>query len=177
MTCSILEWIMWTRCSFTSPPISHQQAAACLEDANKAGKAKAIGVSNYCQSCFECILKNATVVPAVNQVQYHVGEGADPIGLKTYMDSKGIVMMAYSAMAQGSKELISGPLTNGIGAHYNKSGAQVALKWVAQHNVPLVTKASNPKYLAQDIDLFDFELSPTDVSALDAATKPRGNPS
>jgi diketogulonate reductase-like aldo/keto reductase len=168
-----------TGCSLFGACKLMQEQWAALEDAYKAGKAKAIGVSNYCQSCFECILKNATVVPAVNQVQYHVGEGIDPgkHGLKSYMDEKGIVMMAYSAMGQGSKELISGPLTTGIGAHYNKSGAQVALKWVVQHNVPLVTKASNPKYLAQDIDLFDFEINSTDMAALDAATKPSGSPS
>jgi len=152
---------------------------AAMEAAYHAGKAKTIGVSNYCQSCFECILANASVVPAVNQVQFHVGETTDPgkHGLKAYMDEKGIVMMAYSAMAQGSKELISGPLTTGIGSHYNKSGAQVALKWIAQHNVPLVTKASSPTYLAEDIDLFDFTLSPTDMAALDQATKPAGSPS
>jgi len=154
-----------------------QEQWAALEDAYRAGKAKAIGVSNYCQSCFDCLLKNASVVPAVNQVQYHVGEGTDPIGLKSYMDKKGVVMMAYSAMAMGSSELISGPLTTGIGHHYNKSGAQVALKWVVQQNVPLVTKASNPEYLAEDIDLFDFELSSADMTSLDAATKPKGNPS
>jgi len=152
---------------------------AAMDDAYKAGKAKAIGVSNYCQSCFECILPNATVVPAVNQVQFHVGEGADPggHGLVPYLDSIGTVMQAYSAMGQGSSDLISGPLTTGIGAHYNKSGAQVALKWVTQNKVPLVTKASNPKYLAQDIDLFDFELSAADMKALTSATKPSGNPS
>lgn len=91
-------------------------------------KARAIGVSNYCQSCFECIFKTSTVTPAVNQVQYHVGEGDDPQGLKSYCDSKGVVMEAYSAMAQGSKELITGNMTSSIGKVHNKTGAQVALK-------------------------------------------------
>jgi diketogulonate reductase-like aldo/keto reductase len=49
---------------------------------------------------------------------------------------------------------------------------QVALRWVAQHGVPLVTRASSLEYLAEDIDIFDFALSPTDLTALDSATKP-----
>jgi diketogulonate reductase-like aldo/keto reductase len=150
---------------------------SAMEEFYKAGKARSIGVSNYCQSCFECILAEATVVPQVNQVQYHVGEGPDPIGLKTYADEKGIVMEAYSAMAQGSSELISGNLTTSIGQKYAKSGAQVSLKWIVQHGWTLTTKAANPKYQAEDIDLFDFTLSDEDMAALDASVVPKGSPS
>ena len=64
----------------------------------KQGKAKAIGVSNYCVSCFDCLLNQpgVTVVPAVNQVQYHVGMGDDPHGLLSFCAKKGIVIQAYS---------------------------------------------------------------------------------
>merc|ERR550539_1525462 len=58
-----------------------------MEEFYKAGKAKAIGVSNYCPSSIECIMKKATVTPAVNQVQYHVGMGVDPIGVSNYCPS------------------------------------------------------------------------------------------
>lgn len=154
-----------------------QEQWASFEAMYAQKKARAIGVSNYCQSCFECIAKTATIVPAVNQVQYHVGEGDDPIGLKSYCDSKSIVMEAYSAMAQGSKELISGELTTSIGKNHNKSGAQVALKWIIQKNIPLVTKATNPKYIAQDIDLFDFMLTDDEMKQLSETRKPKGTPS
>jgi len=150
---------------------------AAMEDFYKAGKAKAIGVSNYCQSCFECILPAATIVPQVNQVQYHVGEGPDPIGLGSYCKEKGIQMEAYSALAQGSSELISGNLTTSIGKAHGKSGVQVALRWVVQHNWLLTSKSSNPAYQAEDIDIFDFVLTDAEMALLDAATVPSGSPS
>lgn len=149
-----------------------QEQWTAMEAFYQAGKAKAIGVSNYCQSCFECLKKMWTVVPALNQVQYHVGEGADPIGLKSYCDELGIQMMAYSALSQGSSELITGNLTTGIGKQYGKSGAQVALKYIVQHGWTLTTKAHNPKYQAEDIDIFDFTLSDDDMKALDDAPCP-----
>jgi len=154
-----------------------QEQWGAFEELYALNKSRAIGVSNYCQSCFECILKTAKIIPAVNQVQYHVGEGDDPIGLHSYCKSKGITMEAYSAMAQGSKELITGNLTTSIGKAHGKSGAQVALKWVIQKGVPLVTKASNPAYLAEDIDLFDFDLTAAEMALLDASNTPKGKPS
>jgi hypothetical protein len=106
---------------------------------------KTIGVSNYCPSTFECLLEKATVVPAVNQVQYHIGMGTDPIGLISYCKSKNITLQAYSPLGDGKGELITGELVTGIGKNHGKSGAQVSLRWVAQHGVPLSTKASNAK--------------------------------
>jgi len=148
-----------------------------FEDIYAQKKARAIGVSNYCQMCFECLFKNSTIVPAVNQVNYHVGMGPDPIGLVTYLKSKNIVLQAYSPLGDGTSELINGPLVTGIGKAHNKTGAQVSLKWLAQKPVPLVTKADRADFLEQDIDLFDWQLTPGEVSQLDAAKSPAGLPS
>jgi diketogulonate reductase-like aldo/keto reductase len=118
-----------------------QEQWAVFEEMYAQKKARAIGVSNYCQSCFECLLKSAKVVPMVNQVQYHVGMGVDPIGLKTYLAAKNITMQAYSPLGDGSKDLITGRLVTSIAkAHGKASGATVALKWLVQSGVPLVTK-------------------------------------
>jgi len=157
------------------PEIQGQWKA--FEDIYAQKKARAIGVSNYCQECFECLFKNSTVVPAVNQVNYHVGMGPDPIGLVTYLKSKNIVLQAYSPLGDGTSELINGPLVTAIGKAHNKTGAQVSLKWLAQKPVPLVTKADRADFLEQDIDLFDWQLTPTEVSQLDAAKSPAGLPS
>jgi diketogulonate reductase-like aldo/keto reductase len=167
------------------PPLSCA-AAVCseiqaqwkaFEDIYAQKKARAIGVSNYCQTCFECLFKNSTIVPAVNQVNYHVGMGPDPIGLVTYLKSKNIVLQGYSPLGDGSSELIDGPLVSGIGKAHNKTGAQVSLKWLVQKPVPLVTKADRVDFLEQDIDLFDWQLTPSEVSQLDAAKTPAGLPS
>ena len=80
-----------------------------LEDFQKAQKARAIGVSNFCQSSFECILQTANVTPAVNQIQLHVGMSPDPSGIKSYADQRKIVTQAYSPLGDGTTELINGP--------------------------------------------------------------------
>jgi len=162
-----------------------QEQWRALEDFHKANKTRAIGVSNYCQADLECLLKTATVVPAVNQVMMHVGMGVDPRGLKSYCADKGIVVQAYSPLGRynfdhfpPSKDhtLITGNLTNGIGKAYNKTGAQVALRWLVENGVPLNTESSSEKHLQQDLDIFSFNFTAKDKATLDAATAPAGEP-
>lgn len=152
----------------------HWRAA---EDFYKAGKARAIGVSNYCSYSLDCILATANVVPAVNQLKLHVGMGPDPAGLKSYTESKGIIDMAYSPLAQGTTELLTGELVTSIGAAHNKTGAQVALSWVVQHNSIVAVKSASVKHLAEDLDIFDMAFSEVELSQLDGATSPPGKPS
>jgi diketogulonate reductase-like aldo/keto reductase len=161
-------------------------AAACekdrgqwkaYQDMYKKGKAKAIGVSNYCISCFECLLgqPGIDVVPAVNQVQYHVGMGDDPHTLLSYCAKKGIVIQAYSPLGNG--KLISDAALSDIGKPMGKSAAQVALKWIVDKGLPLATKADKAEYLKEDIDLFSWNLTSTDTAKLSAMTTPAGLPS
>jgi len=152
-----------------------QEQWRAMEEFYKAGRARAIGVSNYCQSEIECILQKAEVTPAVNQVQYHVGMGEDPRGLKSYLDSKGIVMQAYSPLG-GNAELISGDLVTSIGQKYNKTGAQVSLRFIAEQQLPFNTVSTNPKHLQQDLDVFSFKFGSEDLDTLKAATSPAGEP-
>lgn len=70
-----------------------------------------------------------------------------------------------------------GNLTTGIAKAHNVSTAQVALKWIVQHGVPAVTKADNPIYLAEDIALWPWNLTATEMAALDAHDIPKGTPS
>jgi 2,5-diketo-D-gluconate reductase A len=104
--------------------------------------------------------------------------GTDPIGLKSYLKGKNITMQAYSPLGDGSKELITGELVTSIAkAHGKASGATVALKWLVQSGVPLVTKASDPTYMKEDIDLFGWELTDAEMKQLNDATTPSGSPS
>lgn len=103
--------------------------------------------------------------------------GPDPLGLVSYCKSKGIVPQAYSPLGDHNSELISGPLVTKLGAAHNKSGVQVALKWIYQNGVAVTTKSSNPAHLAADLDLFDWELTDAELAEANAATKPVGVPS
>jgi len=113
-------------------------------------------------------------------VRYHVGMGPEPPGElhdKDYMKEKGVVYMAYSSLCGpcpdgGSAELITGELVTTIGRAHNKTGPQVALRWVVQQGIPVIPKASNKDYLVEDLDLFDFSLSADEMAKLTAADSP-----
>eukprot|EP00435_Cladocopium_sp_Y103_P062796 s22_g24.t1 len=147
------------------------------------GKARAIGVSNYCPSCYECLeaMDNLTM-PMVNQVQFHLGMGTDPSGFVSYHRAKGIQLQAYSVLGNSvthhaSSEIVSGNLTTSIGKAHNKSAVQVALKWVVSQGIPAVTKSSNFDHLQQDLDLFSWNFTAQDKQLLDAHSTPKGSPS
>ena len=84
------------------------------------------------------------------------------------------MLQAYSPLGDGTSELITGPLVTGIGNNHNKSGAQVSLHWVYKHGVPLSTKSTSAKHLTADLDIFDWDVTPSEMTQLDTAVKPAG---
>ena len=152
-----------------------QEQWRALEDFYKSGHARAIGVSNYCPSSLKCILATPGTIPAVNQVQYHVGGGVDPLGIKSTCEHYGIILQSYSPLGDGTTELITGSLVSAIGKKHGKSGAQVSLRWVYENGVPLSTKSTSRDHLLQDLQIFDdpsWPLTPTEKAQLDGATAP-----
>lgn len=144
-----------------------------VERAYKEGLVKAVGVSNYCSKCFGCLGDNVTVKPMVNQVQFHVGMTPDPQGFASFAKKNNMLLQAWSPLGSGGHgddEILKGNLTSGIANAHQKSTAQIALKWLIQHGFSVATKSSNPKHLAEDIDLFHFDLTEEEMSSLDAAS-------
>jgi diketogulonate reductase-like aldo/keto reductase len=155
----------------------------------QSGKARAIGVSNYCQTCYDMCLKDAgfEVLPHIHQIQYHLGAGPDSDGYVTHAKENNMTVQAYSTLGSKPKyyaweprglnpRILSGDAFDGrlgeIAQKHNKSTIQIALKWVVQpkkHGDPgmvALTKSTNPKHLQADVDLFDFELDDDDLEAL-----------
>ena len=115
----------------------------------------------------------ASVVPAVNQLQYHagMGGGADPNGLISEDARRGIVTPAYSPLAGDAHAALLGDATvKAIGLKHNRSTAQVALRWVLQHGHALATSTANPEYMAEDLEAAgtDWSLSAAELATLDA---------
>jgi len=154
-----------------------QEQWRALEDFYKAGKAKAIGVSNYCLSSFKCVMQTAKITPAVNQIEYHVGMGPDPEGLKSHGDSLGVVTQAYSPLGDGSSELITGSLVSDIGKGHGWSGAQVSMRWIIENGVPLTTKTTKLSHMKEDLAIFSDSLKDAEKKKLDDAKSPSGRPS
>ncbi|KAK3241247.1 hypothetical protein CYMTET_48969 [Cymbomonas tetramitiformis] len=151
-----------------------------LEVLHKAGKARAIGVSHYCKRQMEDVLEIATVKPAVNQVEFHLGMGTtsdEGNDYRAFDKENGILYQSFSPLCgpcgpKAHMELIAGEVVTGIGAKYNKTGAQVSLKWIVQQGIPVIPKSDNPKHILANMDLFDWELSAEDMATLTAKTYP-----
>eukprot|EP00658_Telonema_sp_P-2_P009176 TRINITY_DN13460_c0_g1_i3.p1 TRINITY_DN13460_c0_g1~~TRINITY_DN13460_c0_g1_i3.p1 ORF type:complete len:294 (+),score=71.87 TRINITY_DN13460_c0_g1_i3:645-1526(+) len=136
------------------------------------GKARAIGVSNYCGSCLACL---GDPTPAVNQIQLHVGTGPDPEGLVSRQGVAGVVTQGYSPLAHGA--VLNSSLVQEVADVLNKSEAQVGLRWVLQNprsKMAVVVKADKLSYLLQDLQLFDWEIDSKGMTFLDLATQPKG---
>jgi diketogulonate reductase-like aldo/keto reductase len=144
-------------------PTYRREAWKALETILKEGKARSIGVSNYYQNHLEELLSGADIIPAVNQVEFspylYLKE------LKEYCDNKGIRLGAYSPLTR-SKKLKDIKLLE-IAKTYNKSSAQILIRWGLQHNVIEIPKSSTEVHIIENSKIFDFTISEEDMSILD----------
>lgn len=148
-----------------------------LEKMQKEGKARAIGVSHYCQQHIDDVLEIATVPIAINQQEWHVGMGPDPQGVRSYGEKHGITFQSFSPLCGPcgdvlDKELISGDLVTSIGKKYNVTGPQVALRWLVENGSPVIAKTDKLDHLKENLDLFRFKFSAEDLKALNGAASP-----
>lgn len=149
-----------------------------MEKWAKQGKARAIGVSHFCRTHVEDVQSVATIPIALNQVEFHVGMGTagnDITDDKPWMQEQGIVYAGFSSLCgpcQNPLELITGPLVTRIGKEHGKSGATVALRWATQQGIPVIPKSDNPKHQLSNLDVFNWNLTDSDMAALTASTTP-----
>ena len=141
-------------------------AYRALEAAYKEGKVRAIGVSNFYPDHFIDLASNVDIVPAVNQVETHVFD--QQIEAQGYMKEFGTHMMAWAPLAEGRNNFFTNPVLEAIGKKYGKSVAQVALRWLIQRDVIIIPKSVHVERMQQNLDIFDFELSQEDMTAIAA---------
>ena len=132
-----------------------------LEEALKAGKTRAIGISNYDEKWYEEFIGRCDVIPAVNQLETHIF--FQKWDFQADMLKKGTVLQAWSPLARGIGNVPDHPLLKEIGAKYGKTAAQVALKFLVQRGISVIPKSKHKERLLENIDLFDFSLSDEDM--------------
>ncbi|KAG4101654.1 Aldo/keto reductase [Neocallimastix lanati (nom. inval.)] len=132
-----------------------------LEEFYKAGKIRAIGVSNFEKVDIENILAHCTVKPAVNQVLVHVSN--TPFELIEYCKSQGIVIEAYSPMGHG--EILKNPVLNEMAKAYNVSVPQLCIRYTIQLGFVTLPKTANPEHMKSNADV-DFVISDKDMEIL-----------
>ncbi|BDG81550.1 glyoxal reductase [Bacillus subtilis] len=135
-----------------------------LEKLYKDGKIRAIGVSNFQVHHLEELLKDAEIKPMVNQVEFH--PRLTQKELRDYCKKQGIQLEAWSPLMQG--QLLDNEVLTQIAEKYNKSVAQVILRWDLQHEVVTIPKSIKEHRIIENADIFDFELSQEDMDEIDA---------
>ncbi len=158
------------------------EAYRALETLLADGKVRAIGVSNFMVEHVNALLEQATVVPAVNQIESHPYFAQQPV--QDLGAEHGILTQAWSPIGgitfyrdgnHGST--LDDPTIGDIASAYGKTAAQVMLRWGLQHGRSVIPKSTKPSRIAENIDVFDFELSDDDMAALDGLdTGRRGGP-
>ena len=135
-----------------------------LKEAYQSGKIRAIGVSNFDARKYQTFIRSCGVVPAVNQVESHVYY--PQLALKKLLDSNGTQMQSWASFTEGRKNIFAEPLLNQIGAKHAKSAAQVALRYLVQNGIAVIPKSVHKERMAQNLDIFDFSLTPDDMDAI-----------
>ena len=139
-----------------------------MQDLNREGAARAIGVSNFYPDRLVDLIDHNEVTPAVDQIETH------PYFQRTaeqeLMRERGVQIESWGPFAEGRNGLFSDPTLSEIGAAHGKSVAQVVLRWLVQREVVVIPKSTRADRMRENIDVFDFELTDeqmTRIAALD----------
>ena len=130
----------------------------------KNGKLRAIGVSNYDINEIKETIQNSDTIPAINQVEFH------PFlfqkDLLQFCKSNGIQLEAYSPLTRGKK--LNHPQLIRLGEKYNKSPAQILVRWSLQHNLIVIPKSSHEERILENSRVFDFYINEKDMETLNS---------
>lgn len=137
-----------------------------MEAAYKAGKARAIGVSNFYPDRFIDLAEHVEIKPMVNQVETHVFNQQRKA--QEIMERYGTRIMSWGPFAEGRNNLFTNPVLVNIGKKYGKSSAQVALRYLIQRGVIVIPKSTHIERMRQNMEVFDFALAENDMAAIAA---------
>lgn len=149
----------------------YTQAWKAMEEAVEAGKVRSIGLSNFPQHKLQEILDIATIVPAVVQVEMHPYWNQHE--MKQFLADKGVVFEAWYPLGHGDATLLAESVFARLAEKYGKTPAQIILRWHLQEGNVIFPKTLNPAHMAENIDLFDFELTDAEMAEIgDLPQKP-----
>ena len=133
-----------------------------FEDAYKAGKIRAIGVSNFQKKHYDALSERCDIKPMVNQIEFHPGYTQSET--VAYSQEMGMLVQAFSPLGCGA--VLGDATLASVAEKYNKSVAQVCLRFVLQSGLNVLTKSVTPARIAENAQIFDFELSEEDMAVI-----------
>jgi 2,5-diketo-D-gluconate reductase A len=135
-----------------------------IEDLYKEGKMRAIGVSNFHPDRLMDLMINNNIVPAVNQVETHPFH--QQMATQHFLKENNVQMESWGPFAEGKNNIFHNELLGAIGNKYNKTIAQVILRWLTQRGVVAIPKSVRKERMEENFSIFDFELSASDMEAI-----------
>ena len=142
----------------------------CMEEYYEAGKIKAIGVSNFNTVDLENLVENAKIKPMVNQISYRIGYTEDEI--VEYCEDNDILVEAFSPLGTG--EILDNKDIKKVADKYDKSVAQIAIRYVLEHGHVVLAKSVHEEYILENAQV-DFEISDEDMAYLDSLDTSKKN--
>jgi len=164
----IIHWPGVSKMKPDDPKIAEKRLETwkALQKLKEQGKVKDIGVSNFLPRHLDHLIKNSGEVPVLNQFELH------PLCINheliDYCHKNKIVVEAYSSLARKHEKLMKNSYLLELAKKYNKSVAQVALRWAVQNNFVVLPKSVTEKYIIENIDIFDFELEEEELKKISA---------
>ena len=137
-----------------------------MEEAYRAGKVRAIGVSNFYPDRLIDICQFVDIPPMVNQVETHVFQQQK--AARAVMDQYGVAHESWGPFAEGRKDFFSNAVMKEVGAKYGKSVAQTALRFLLQSGVIVIPKSTHKERMVENFNVFDFELTADDMNKIAA---------
>lgn len=137
-----------------------------MEEAYRAGKVRAIGVSNFYPDRYLDLAHFAEIKPAVNQVETHVFQQQKIA--KEYLKKNGTQIMSWGPFAEGKNDYFNNPVLKDIAAAHGKSAAQVALRFLLQSDVVLIPKSVHKERMEENFNVFDFVLTDEEMARIEA---------
>ena len=153
------------------PFADYYGAYRALEDLYEAGKLRAIGVSNFYPDRLVDIASFARIKPMVNQIETHPLN--QQIEAHEWLKKYGVIHEAWAPFGEGRGNMFTNPVLQKLGDKYNKTVAQVILRWQLQRGIVVIPKSTHKERMAQNLDVFDFTLTDEDmqdITALDTKT-------
>ena len=137
-----------------------------MEEAYRAGKVRAIGVSNFYPDRYLDLAHFAEIKPAVNQVETHVFQQQKIA--KEYLKKNGTQIMSWGPFAEGKNDYFNNPVLKEVAAAHGKSAAQVALRFLLQSDVVLIPKSVHKERMEENFNVFDFALTDEEMARIEA---------
>lgn len=144
-----------------------------MEDAQKAGKIKSIGVSNMTPNIWNHFVPQFDTIPAVNQVECH--PFFQQKQLREVLDTCGTALEAYFPLGHGDEALLTHPLVTALAHKYNKTAGQIILRFEVQEGFVVLPKSTNPQHMADNIAIFDFSLTDEDMVRMGSLDTGKGS--